>query len=272
MFNNSSMEDRRLARTEMEGTKKFTVLCVTEEGKRDLEDILARESSLSVILNGRELATLLCTPSNLDYLAVGFIASEGLLRSKDEIKRITVDDKNGTVWVETIDNKRQPAETLPKRVIASSGGRGFASVTPWRKVESQMNISAHDVFGLVEKFQHRSAIFRATGGTHLAALCDTSDILISAEDIGRHNALDKVLGECLLKNIPTDDRIVITSGRVSSEILLKVARRRIPMTISISAPTDLAVRLASDWGITLIGFARGKRMNVYAHSWRVEAA
>jgi FdhD protein len=256
---------------EMAGMERFPILCVTEEGKSEIEDMLAREGSLTIILNEHQLATLFCTPSNLDYLAVGFIASEGLLRSKDEIKRITVDDKNGMVWVETIDDKRQPAETLPKRVIASSGGRGLASVTHWRKVESQMNISTHDVFGLVEKFQHRSPIFRATGGTHLAALCDTSDILISAEDIGRHNALDKVLGECILKDVPTDDRIVITSGRVSSEILLKVARRRIPMTISISAPTDLAVRLASDWGITLIGFARGKRMNVYAHSWRVVA-
>lgn len=266
------MQDGRLARMEMEGMERFSILCVTEEGKSEIEDMLAREGSLTIILNEHQLATLFCTPSNLDYLAVGFIASEGLLRSKDEIKKITVDDKNGMVWVETTNDKRQPAETLPKRVIAFSGGRGLASVTHWRKVESQMNISTHDVFGLVEKFQHRSPIFGATGGTHLAALCDTSDILISAEDIGRHNALDKVLGECILKDVPTDDRIVITSGRVSSEILLKVARRRIPMTISISAPTDLAVRLASDWGITLIGFARGKRMNVYAHSWRVEAA
>jgi len=117
--------------------ERFSILCVTEEGESEIEDMLAREGSLSVFLNGREFATLLCTPSNLDYLAVGFIASEGLLGSKDEIKRITVDDKNGMVWVETIDDKRQPAETLAKRVIASSGGRGLASVTPRRKVESQ---------------------------------------------------------------------------------------------------------------------------------------
>ena len=106
---------------------------------------------------------------------------------------------------------------------------------------------------------------------HSAALCDNRDILVFAEDIGRHNAIDKIFGECILRDIPTDDRIVITSGRIPSEILLKVARRKIPIIISISAPTDLGVRLATDLGMTLIGFVRGKRMNVYTNGWRVAA-
>jgi len=225
----------------MEGTEEFPVLCVAKEGKRDIADILARESPLSVILNEPELAALLSTATDLDYLAVGFIASEGLLGSNDEIKRITVDAKNGMVWVETIGDRSQPAETLPTRVIASSDGRGLASATPWRKVESQMNISTDGVLGLVEKFQYRSPIYRATGGTHSAALCDTSDILISAGDIGRHNGLGKALGECIPEDIPTENRVVLTSGRVSSQTSPKVAMRNIPMSVSISAPTNLAV-------------------------------
>ena len=100
-------------------------------------------------------------------------------------------------------------------------------------------------------------------------MCDTESILVFSEDIGRHNAIDKVFGQCLLEDIPTDGRIIITSGRISSEILLKVAKRNIPIIISKSAPTDLGVRLASDLGVTLVGFVRGKRMNVYTNGWRV---
>jgi len=104
---------------------------------------------------------------------------------------------------------------------------------------------------------------------HAAALCSTKGILAFSEDIGRHNAIDKVFGECLLTDILMDDCMIITSGRVPSEILLKVARGKIPIIISMAAPTSLGVRLADDFGITLIGFVRGKRMNVYTNRWRV---
>jgi FdhD protein len=104
---------------------------------------------------------------------------------------------------------------------------------------------------------------------HSAALCENGKILVFSEDIGRHNAMDKVFGECLMKGIPTEDRLVVTSGRISSEILLKVARRQVPILISKSAPTSLGVKLAERLGITLVGFVRGKRANVYANNWRV---
>jgi FdhD protein len=122
---------------------------------------------------------------------------------------------------------------------------------------------------MVKDFQERSDVFKATGGVHSAALCDTNSILLFTEDIGRHNAIDKIFGGCLLEDIPLNDRAMMTSGRVSSEILLKVARRNIPILISKSAPTDVAVKLADNWGITLVGFVRGTKMNVYANSQRV---
>jgi FdhD protein len=110
---------------------------------------------------------------------------------------------------------------------------------------------------------------RATGGVHSAALCDTRNIIVLSEDIGRHNAVDKIFGECILNDITTDDHIIITSGRVTSEILLKVAKRNIPIIVSKCAPTNLGVRLAADLGVTLVGFVRGKRMNVYTHAGRI---
>jgi len=256
--------------------EKLPILRVTEQGRSEEEDTITTEFALTIILNNQELVTLLCSPKDLKYLAIGFLSSEGLLKGKDEIKKIVVDDQRGVVRVETEEDKGSESQLIFKRLITSGCGRGAsfysdAEVKNQAKVESQIRVSSNEVFALVKEFQHRSQVYQATGGVHSAALCDTKNILVFSEDIGRHNAIDKIFGECMLTDLPTKDRITITSGRISSEILLKVARRNIPLLISKSAPTNLGVRLAADLGVTLIGFARGKRMNVYANSWRVLA-
>jgi len=255
-------------------TETFPILKFTETGSSSIEDIVAKEFPLTIILNNQELATLLCSPANIRYLAVGFLFSEGLLKSKDEIKKIIVDDRRGVVRVEAERSEEPARDVLLKKIMASGCGRGasFYSASAAQgqgKVESQIEISAPEVSALANKFQRRCRIYRATGGVHSAALCDNKDILVFSEDIGRHNALDKIFGECILNDIATDDHIIITSGRVSSEILLKVARRNVPIIVSKSAPTNLGVRLAADLGVTLVGFVRGKRMNVYTHAWRI---
>ena len=253
---------------------KIPILRLTEGGRSNIEDVVAREFPLTIILNNQELVTLLCSPTDLRYLAIGFLSSEGLLKSKDEIKKITVDDWRGVVRVETEKSRELARDVLFKRLITSGCGRGAsfysaADIQGQAKVESQIVISAIEVFSLVREFRRCSQIYRITGGVHSAALCDTTSILVFAEDIGRHNAIDKIFGQCLLENISTDEQMIITSGRISSEILLKVAKRNIPVIISKSAPTDLGVRLADDLGITLVGFVRGKRMNIYTHDWRI---
>ncbi|MBM4447032.1 MAG: formate dehydrogenase accessory sulfurtransferase FdhD [Chloroflexi bacterium] len=258
----------------MSEVERVPIFRFTEVEKSSADDVVVTEFPLTIVFNNQELVTLLCSPKNLDYLAVGFLSSEGLLKSKDEIKNITVDEQRGVVRVETEAENKQAGELVFKRLITSGCGRGTsfysaADVGGQRKVESQTKISALEVFELVSEFQHRSQIFRTTGGVHSAALCDTKSILVFSEDIGRHNAIDKIFGECTLKDIPTDDHILVTSGRISSEILLKAAKKNIPLLISKSAPTDLGVKLANDLGVTLIGFARGKRMNVYSNDWRV---
>jgi FdhD protein len=254
--------------------ERVPILRITEEAKSRADDIVVREFPLTIILNNQELVTLLCTPTHLDYLAIGFLSSEGLLKNKDEIKKITVDEQRGVVRVETKEDNKQAGELVFKRLITSGCGRGASfysasDVIGQTKVESQTNISVGEVFELVREFQHRSQIFRTTGGVHSAALCDTKNILVFSEDIGRHNAIDKIFGECILKGVPTDGRVIITSGRVASEILLKAAKRNIPLLVSKSAPTDMGVKLAGELGVTLIGFVRGKRMNVYTNDWRV---
>lgn len=253
--------------------ENIPILRLTEENRSSIEDAVARESPLTIILNNQELVTLLCSPTDLKYLTVGFLFSEGLLKSKDKIKKIMIDERRGVVRVETEESGELIGDALFKRLITSGCGRGAsfynATNATGQKIESQVEISTRDVFTLAGKFQHRSHVYRATGGVHSAALCDKENILVFNEDIGRHNAIDKIFGECIMKDIPTDERVVITSGRISSEIVLKVAKRKIPILISKSAPTDLGVKLANDLGITLLGFVRGKRINAYTNDWRI---
>jgi len=255
-------------------TEKLAVLKLTETSSSSIEDVVAKESPLTIILNNREVVTLLCSPANSRYLAVGFLFSEGLLKSKDEIRKILVDDRRGVVRVETEGDEELAPDALFKRFITSGCGRGasFYSALDAQdqvKVESRLKISTLDILALVHEFQHRSQVYRSTGGVHSAALCNISDILLFNEDIGRHNAVDKIFGACILNDIATDDHILITSGRISSEILLKIARRNVPVIVSKSAPTNLGVKLADDLGVTLVGFVRGKRMNVYTHAERI---
>ena len=252
---------------------KVPILRITDEGTRRIEDSLVSEFRLTIVLNNRELVTLLCSPAKLESLAVGFLDSEGLIASRDVLKEITLDDEGGTITVTTTEPEKFADDLLSRRLIGSSGAKGsFRDASDSHaRIETRVEVAPSEIFKLVGEFVCRSELFRATGGVHSAALCDSSGILVFAEDIGRHNAIDKVFGQCLLEERALDRCMLITSGRVSSEIVHKVAKRNIPVLISKSAPTDLGVTAAGDAGITLIGFVRGRKMNVYTNDWRVLA-
>jgi FdhD protein len=251
--------------------EKVPIQRITANSKEQAEDIIVREFPLTIILNGQELVTLLCSPADLKYLAIGFLFSEGQVKNKDDIKRVILDEAKGVVRIETAET--MDSETVFKRLITPGCGRGAsfysAADSGLEKVESNLTLKATDVFELMKEFQHRSLVFRATGGVHSAALCDNQQIIIFSEDIGRHNAIDKIFGQALEKNLQLENLIVLTSGRVSSEIIVKIARRKIPVLISKSAPTSSGVKLADELDITLVGFVRGTRMNVYTHDWRI---
>jgi len=251
----------------------FPVTRLDREGRHNIEETVVRELPVTIIFNDQELVTMLCSPSDLKALAVGFLSSEGILQSKDDIKKIIADETRGVVRLETTSAVGFNQDDIFKRIITSGCGRGAtfysAADAGEERVESRLKISPDEIFALSREFQHNSKLFQATGGVHSAALCDRTSILAFKEDIGRHNAIDKLFGECLLKGIPTDERIIITSGRISSEILLKVVKRNIPVIVTKAAPTSLGVKLADKLGVTLVGFVRGKRMNIYSHGERI---
>jgi FdhD protein len=258
----------------VDGVEKFSVKRFTEQGQEDIEEVVVREFPLTIILNNRELVTLLCSPTDLKYLAIGFLASEGFVRHKDDLKKILVDDRRGVVRVETKEDPGISDEQVFKRFITSGCGKGTtfyraSDVQDQIKIESQIEISVSEVLDLSKNFLRHSQVYQVTGGVHSAALCDPKGMRVFAEDVGRHNAIDKIFGQCLLEEIAPDNHIILSSGRISSEMLLKVAKRNIPVVVSKSAPTALGVKLANELGITLIGFIRGKKMNVYANDWRI---
>ena len=255
-------------------TSRLEILRIKGGKSERFRDVLIKESPVTILLDDIELANLMCSPKDLDCLAVGFLFAEGLIRSKKEIKKIVADEKDGAVWVELKKAKKSPENLIGRRLVTTGCGKGWTFVDTAKgarqlRTKSRFKVRLDSIPPLMEEFLRKSRLYRLTGGAHSAAICNTRGILVFNEDIGRHSAVDKVVGECILKGIKTNDRIMVTSGRISSEILVKAARSRAPIIISKSAPTDLAVRLATDFGITLVGFARGSRMNIYSNAWRI---
>lgn len=235
---------------------------------------VVNEIPLTLFFNDTELATLICSPGADRELAVGFLLSEGLVRELSEIKEITCREEEGLLWVTTHTPKPQ-TENFLRRNIASCCGKGRSSLyfindaRQLQPVKSDAQFAATDILRLITTQDEQSTTFRQTGGVHSASLASGKDILIMYEDIGRHNAVDKVLGHALLNRVITEDKCLLLTGRISSEILIKAARMGIPMVVSRSAPTQLAVELADEMGLTLVGFARGEKFSVYSHTERV---
>ena len=240
-------------------------------GKQDAQNEVACEMPLTIFLNGRELLTTLCSPKALDYLAVGVLLSEGLITRRSDLCSIKVKDEC-RVYVESVNDVNDKYKAL-KPLIASSGGKGSSSYgssdIEKESISSKLRITAEQVLHLTGNFLSRSSIYKATHGVHSAALCDPNHILLFQDDIGRHNALDKIFGECFLKDTPLVDSIIITSGRVSSEILLKIAKRGVPILVSKAPPTAQGIMLARDIGVTIIQATRDDSLFVYSCSERV---
>jgi FdhD protein len=237
-------------------------------GEEEIEDKVVAETALTIILNDLEFETLLCSPEKFKELAVGHLISESIISQAKEIKEINLNEKTAIIRI-ALDKKISPEDLAKKRVVTSGCGRGqtfynyrdFSGCPP---IETKMEADPKVILELMNEFQKKSVIFKETGGVHSAALCEGSKIIAFAEDIGRHNAVDKIIGEVVLKGKATKDKFLLLSGRISSEILIKAVRLRVPLIVSRSAPTNLAVKLAKELNIALVGFARGQRMNLYA--------
>ena len=241
--------------------------------KEQVEDYIAHEFPLTLFLNGREIVTIVCLPDNLLELGVGFLLSEGFIRNARDIMEMDCQEKEGLLHIKT-DAEPPGVNGFLRRNIASCCGKGRAGLyfindaRQVRTLENNKSFRADVLLQHMELLENSSQSFQLTGGVHSAALADQK-VLFVYEDIGRHNAVDKVLGAACLQKIDTTDKCLVFSGRISSEIVIKAARTGIQLILSKAAPTDLAIDLAVELNITLVGFARKNRMNIYSCSERV---
>jgi len=249
------------------------VVCFKGGKRESVRQPIATEVPCTIQVNGDELGTMLCTPANLKEFAVGYLFTSGLIQGVEEVLDFYCDE---TIWrLDISTTHRIDPVLLGKRIYTSGCGKGVM-------YDNMINLSArHPLDTTFSMYPERlvvcmrwllgcSQLHRETHGVHTVAISLNGDIPeIYFDDIGRHNAVDKAVGHCLLQGIDLSRAILMGTGRISSEILQKVKRAGIPLLLSRGAPTHQTVLQARDMGVTVVGFARGGNFTVYTHAERV---
>jgi len=233
--------------------------------RRPVNGRVVRESLVRIHVNGQELVTMMCSPQELDLLALGFLRSEGIIQGMADVRLVKVCPSQACVevWL------RDANVELPRRGTITSGCGGgitFADLSrAAQPLVSNLRVTPRQLGQLMMTLQTT----QHTRGIHTAALADGYALMVVIEDVGRHNTIDKLWGYCLAKDIPTQDHILLSTGRISSEMLNKAARMKIPVVVSRTSPTNLSVALARAWNVTLVGYVRHNSLNVYTGLERV---
>ena len=242
-----------------------------QNGKtKEINASLITETPVSLTVNGVAWLTFMCTPTQLEALAVGFLFNEGIIHEFSEVADVRVCEHgdNVDVWL------NHAAEKPTKWTHTSGCTGGVTSVEPYLDIEhvhqlNGMTLIPEQIPALLGMLDNDQTLYRQTGGVHTSVLSNGEQSIISAEDIGRHNTLDKIAGIALMEDIPLERRIILTTGRISSEMMQKSLRLGASVIISRTSPSSMSVELAEKQGITLIGYAKRHRFNVYTHPERI---
>ncbi len=242
--------------------EKRRIVKIREDAVEEIDDLLAVEARVRISVNGQYVMSMYCTPLMIRELIVGIVQNEGLIDGEWCMDRMSIEYGDEVL----VDIPAAGGVRKAERALTSgcAGGISLVRKLPEERVTDSSEIAVEAVREIYADFQKQSEGYRLTGGLHSAALSDGERILVFSEDIGRHNAVDKVIGFGLLEGISFEGKIMLASGRLSSEIVAKCARSGIPFVVSRAAPTTLAVRIAETAGLTLVGFVRGGKMNIYA--------
>jgi len=240
-----------------------TYLKVRADRVEEIAGEVVREQPLSVYVNGEKFLTLLCSPMNLDALVVGYLWMEKVIADPREITHLEISPIDGRAEV----TLAQPVTLPTERILTSGCGGGITFRIDHRlfpRLDSSLRVRPAELGARMKDLFGAAVHYQRSRGIHGAALADRDRLLFVAEDVGRHNAVDKVKGEALLRGVPTDDLVLLSTGRVSSEMLLKAARMGVPLVASRTSPTEMAVALAEQLGITVCGYVRPDGLNLYA--------
>ncbi len=231
-------------------------------------DVVICEYPLTIYINNEEFITLLCTPKHLKELTYGLLFSEGFISCKEDVKDFMINQKSGIIRV-TLDKEIDMIKKMNgKRAKTTGCGKGtifYHTIDSLKakKIETNFKLTYQKILEMSRELNKKSELFLETGGVHTTMLIDNSQVVLFYEDVGRHNTIDKIIGDALLNQRNLNEMALFTTGRISSEMILKALKAQIPIVISRSAPTDLAIQIACEYDVTLIGFVRGDRMNIY---------
>lgn len=254
--------------------KKIIIEKVIGDELNEEEDVTIDESRVSIFLNGEKAISMMTIPKDSEAHAIGFLMSENVIESIDDIEEIKVSECGLSIEVFSKVNEDSLRNIYKEKTLVSGCGGGITgNIAGEMEVpfnQTKFSISSKTIFEEVSKFYKESELYTLTGCVHKARLFLEDGSNVEAEDIGRHNAIDKTVGKAKLARIDTKKSMLIVSGRLSSEMVVKAVMHKIPIVVSRTAPTFLGVQTAHNHGITLIGFARGKKMNIYTHSGRID--
>ncbi len=249
------------------GVKPARYLSLNNGQPQAIDGQVVEESLSCFSVNGIELATFMCSPTDLDLVAIGFLYNESLIKSLDEIASLHVSENHCVdIWLHHEFER-------PERLIVTAGcggGQTFDDLTAEHPaLQSKTQAAAEHLAACMRELHLGASLYQQARGIHTAALADENGLLLQVEDIGRHNCLDKLAGAALKSGIPTGDRILLSSGRISSEMLNKARRLGTPILCSRTSPTSLSIALAERWNITIVAYLRQSRMRIYSHPQRV---
>ncbi|MFW9784805.1 MAG: formate dehydrogenase accessory sulfurtransferase FdhD [Candidatus Heimdallarchaeota archaeon] len=266
--------------------RKINITKIHKDTKNKIEDVVLVESPIDLYVNSEPLVNIICLPKALKELAVGFLFSIGLIEGIEDIKAIKISDLETDIFVELRDSANFDANALNMNPVGRVVDTSCGIPSPWRNIikdrldkakvkdelwaDNKIKIESKIIFSAIKKMQLTTPLYRETGGCHGAAIFDLEGTLLSVkEDIGRHNAIDKVIGDLLIQKHSFENVFLTSTGRLTSDSVLKAIRARIPILASFSAAIESGIKLAFAYGITLIGFARGGKMNIYTHPERI---
>jgi FdhD protein len=237
-----------------------------------IDGSVVEEGLACISVNGEELATFMCTPRDLEQMALGFLYNERIIERLDDVHHVRV-ARSGTcadVWL------RDLRFEAPKRAIITAGCGGGVTFDDLSAVHpplaSGLTATPAQLAALMRRLHSGAILYQEARGIHTAVLAEGERVLLQVEDIGRHNCLDRLAGAALMAGIPTKDRILLSSGRISSEMINKARRMEVPIICSRTSPTSLSVSLAEAWNMTVVAYLRQDRMRVYTHPERVMTA
>ncbi len=257
---------------------KITKLDLTTKASKRIVDYVAEERPLHLFVNNSYWATILCSPANLKEMSVGHLLSEGILKSVSEIDEVNLKETEESCYVklkpEVKVEDRIKLSRMHARVVTSACGSG----SPYQynrkpnRVTSKLAVKANVLFNAVNQLNFKAELFRKTGGVHAAAIYRFDGTLVALmEDVGRHNAVDKAIGLAALNKVDFSECFLTLSGRLSGDVVFKAAQVRLPIIGSLAAALSSGIDMALQANITLAGFVRGKRMNIYTFPERIIA-